>query len=202
MPLRRLSSLIVSLAAYCIFVGLPVWGIAMPMPRGFIDMPMQQCYVLLSVLFAIAGALRDFSPGSLLQMRCRSLGLLLACLVYGSLYLASAILCPRLRIGVIPMPFGAIDQYAFLASIAGSVLFFYGLRWGVLSAGRRAYLAYPQYLGILLFALGIALAHRAWLPLLALPGLTILFIWHTQRQALIQDSPASRAKYKVMPLVW
>lgn len=202
MHFRRLSSLIVALAAYCLCVGLPVWGIAMPMPRGFIDAPMQQCYALVSVLFSTAGALRDFSPGTLVQMRWRSLGLLFACLTYGSLYLSSAILCPRLRIGVIPLPVGAIDRYAFIVIISGAVLFFYGLRWGVLRLGNRAYLAYPQYLGVMCIALGIALAHRAWLPLLALPGLTILFIWHTQRQALMPDNPAMDAKYKVMPLIW
>jgi hypothetical protein len=195
--LHRLASLLVCLISLSLALGLPLWGIAGPLPDYFVTLPMNICYGILFGSFVMAGWWRDFSLKVFLSYSLKIRLTILGALIYASLYLASALLCLRLKLALLPDWISWLG--VFILALA-TATWFAGLR--SLLASRPAFVAYPQFLALLLYALGLALSHRVWFPLLALPGIFVAIVWHLNGRAAPLDNTQTPARYKILPFFY
>lgn len=152
---------------------------------------------LLSFLSCIWGfALRKGQKETVRQRR----------LVWGSavfyfLYLAAAVLCERLSVGVVP---GEIWRTAgFVLLLAGgalrlwSIMILKNLHSGfvviqadhrLITIGPYSRIRHPSYLGAMIFIVGIPMIFGSWFPLLALPGVFVSIKWRMDdEEALLAD---------------
>jgi len=103
------------------------------------------------------------------------------------LYIASAVLCHRIRLGIFPEQFNAclegLRDLGLVMAIAG--LFVQAKTLQGQNQSRTAetpggsWIArHPIFCGWILFFMGVPLIYGTWLPLLAVPGILVGINWH------------------------
>ena len=155
-------------------------GVSKPMPVGFLTHPELVCLVLIffASLPAAGRVASIFSLGPMLKSE-RLLSF--AWLAYMSLFLTSCLLCQRLHVG-------AFHTRRTELGYSGDVLLIAAL---YIIYAKPSLVAYPRALGLLVALAGVSLAHLAWFPLTALPGMLVLLAWQigrAQRLQLVEDA--------------
>jgi hypothetical protein len=185
----------------------PVVGVSRPMPADFLTHPQLTVYALCFFTACIAywevvATLFDLNKQNLIPR----LQVLSWC-VYLSLFLTSCLLCRRLKVCIIHIhnisaPFGAWIGPPLV--LAGAIMV---IRSRSEKKGEKpGLIAYPQFTGLLLILTGVSLAHWAWLPLLALPGILVIESWYIRRKEASEaqkiDSAAAKARFRVLPFIY
>jgi len=163
------------------FTAVPAFGVAKPLPVGFLTTAQ---YVFYSIVFLTALTAGCLAPPMAVERWLRPVSLSewnerIGFFTYGSLYLTSALLCMRIKLAL----FGTSEQVLWVAYVGwiltalGSYLFVIGL-----SAPKKIdKIVYPHYLGVILMASGLAFSHLTWFPLLALPGMLVFMGWRIEK---------------------
>lgn len=202
---HRFINGLVCLALVAAFTAVPAYGVARPLPHGFLTVGQYVFYFIVLLTAFAAGCLgrpaaieRWLRPVGLSEWNER-----IGFFTYGSLYLTSALLCMRMKLAL----FGTYEQAQFVAYIGwilttiGAYLFVTGL-----SAPQKiAKIAYPHYLGVIFLASGLAFSHLTWFPLLALPGILVFMGWRIEKMEREQEEqPVSlpAGVFRVIPFFY
>ena len=164
-----------------VFTAVPAFGVARPLPSGFLTTAQ---YVFYSIVFLTAFAAGSLGPPAAIERWLRPVSLSewnerIGFFTYGSLYLTSALLCMRMKLALFGTPeqvFG-VAYVGWILTVFGAYLFVIGL-----SAPKKIEkIAYPHYLGVIFLASGLAFSHLTWFPLLALPGMLVFMGWRIEK---------------------
>jgi hypothetical protein len=146
-------------------IGIPVYGVSLPMHKDFITQPEMLSYVLLFIAFSCSFIICQ-NPRLLAYLKPSGLSawnLFCGQTLYGSLYVSAILLCKRTNLGL--LDYDLWIYVGLLITALGAISFLRAARSGRL---------WP---GLLLMAAGLSLTHLAWFPLLALPGLAVMAHW-------------------------
>jgi len=122
-------------------------------------------------------------------------------IVFFLLYVASAALCEKLKVGIFAANY--TRTFGVVLVIAGSLLrltavaYLRRLHSGfvtiqsqhrLITGGPYKLIRHPSYLGALIFLIGIPLTFGAWFPLLAIPGVMVGLKWRiNDEEALLNE---------------
>ncbi|MBS1991184.1 MAG: hypothetical protein JSS83_11735 [Cyanobacteria bacterium SZAS LIN-3] len=204
---RPILKLPLAIAFLAILVLWPVVGVSRPMPADFITQPQFVVYALVFFTACLGywesvAALFAFNRDNL-SFRLR----VFSWCAYLSLFLTSCLLCRRLKVCLfhihnfsgeigswIGPPIVLVGTLLVLASLSET------------RAKKPTLLAYPQFLGLLFMLAGVSIAHWAWFPLLALPGVLVVEAWYIAQKEHGDSSelPADRqpARFKILPFIY
>ena len=151
-------------------------GVSRPMPVGFLTHPELVCLVL--IFFAsLPAAGRVASIFTFRRMARSERVLSLAWLAYMSLFLTSCLLCQRLHVGAFQTRRPELGYSGDVLLIAAIYIIY----------AKPSLVSYPRALGILIALAGVSLAHLAWFPLTALPGMLVILAWQIGRVQRMQS---------------
>jgi hypothetical protein len=185
----------------------PVVGVSRPMPANFLTNPQLVAYALcfFTACFAYWEAVASLFVFNKQNFMPR-LHILGWC-TYLSLFLTSCLLCRRLKVCIIHIHNISASVGAWIGPplvLAGTFFILRSLESK--SREKPALLAYPQYLGLILILSGVSLAHWAWFPLLALPGVLVVEAWYVKRKESLEsekiEAIGPRARFKILPFIY
>jgi hypothetical protein len=207
-PILKLPLAVVFLAALLLW---PVVGVSRPLPGNFLTHPELTVYALCFFTACVGywpavASLFAFDKQNLTG-RLHVLGWC----VYLSLFITSCLLCRRLKVCIIHIHNISAAVGAWLGPplvIAGTFLILSAL--AEKNRKKPALLAYPQHLGLLLIIAGVSIAHWAWFPLLALPGIFIVEAWYIKREEASKavaaaektDGSIPTARFRIIPFIY
>jgi len=185
----------------------PVVGVSRPMPEGFLTNPELTLYAL--AFFSACIGYWEVVAG-LFVLNKQNLAPRLEILgwsLYLSLFVTSCLLCRRLHVGLINIDNLSSATWAWAGLPVALVGTFLILRSRVENTSQKpALLAYPQYLGLLLILAAMSIAHWAWFPLLALPGVLVVEAWYIKRKQdrnnAIVEANGPQARFKIVPFIY
>lgn len=183
---RAINGLI-CLALVVAFTAVPAFGVAKPLPIGFLTMGQ---FVFYFIVFLTALAVGSLGPPQAVARWLKPVNVSewnerIGFFTYGSLYLTSALLCMRMKLAL----FGTYDQLPYVAYI-GWILAAVGAYLyvvGIVAPKKIGKIAYPHYLGVIFLASGLAFSHLTWFPLLALPGILVFMGWRIEKMESTQE---------------
>ena len=204
---RPILKLPLAIAFLAVLVLWPVVGVSRPMAAEFLTKPQLTVYAMAFFTACIAywedvAAVFAFNKDNLNYR----LNVLSWC-VYLSLFLTSCLLCRRLKVCLLDIQ--ALPPE--VGSWIGPPIFFAGtlLILRSLSETRSqkpVLLEYPQFFGLLLMLFGTSIAHWAWFPLLAIPGVLVVEAWYIankqQIEAAKNDVKGLNARFKILPFIY
>ena len=184
---RAINGLI-CLALVVAFTVVPAFGVAKPLPIGFLT---RGQFVFYFIVFLTALAVGSLGPPQAISRWLKPVNLSewnerIGFFTYGSLYLTSALLCMRMKLAL----FGTYDQLSYVAYIGWilSAVGAYLYVVGIVAPKKIRKIAYPHYLGVIFLAAGLAFSHMTWFPLLALPGIFVFMGWRIEKMESTQES--------------
>jgi len=184
---HRVTNGLICLVLVVVFTAVPVFGVAKPLPAGFLTTAQ---YVFYFIVFLTAFAAGSLGPPVAVERWLRPVTISewnerIGFFTYGSLYLTSALLCMRMKLAL----FGTYDQ-AYLSAYIGWILTAIGsylFVTGLAAPKKIEKIAYPHYLGVIFLASGLAFSHLTWFPLLALPGILVFMGWRIEKIESMQE---------------
>jgi hypothetical protein len=203
--LHRVTNGLICLVLVVAFTAVPAFGVAKPLPIGFLTTAQFVFYFMVFLTAFAAGAL---GPPAAVERWLKPVGLSewnerIGFFTYGSLYLTSALLCMRMKLAI----FGTYDQaylsayIGWILTAVGSYLFVIGLA----APKKIKKITYPHYLGVIFLAAGLAFSHMTWFPLLALPGILVFMGWRIEKIESAQEvEPVSlpAGVFRVIPFFY
>jgi hypothetical protein len=196
-----------AIAFLAVLVLWPVVGVTRPMPARFLTHPELTVYALCFFTACVAywevvASLFVFNRQNL-KPRLH----ILAWCAYLSLFLTSCLLCQRLKVCIIHIHNISAGIGAWIGPplvLAGT--FFILSSMAEKNRQKPALLGYPRYLGLILILTGVSIAHWAWFPLLALPGVLVVQAWYIKRkEASLNekiDASGPEARFKILPFIY
>jgi len=206
-PVLKLPMAVAYIAALLLW---PVVGVTRPLAADFLNTPEVTVYILVFFTTCLAcwkdvAQLFVFNRDNIknrLHVLCWS--------AYLSLFLTSCLLCRRLKICVIHIHNISLTTGSWIGPPLVILGAFFVLRSlfprAAATGGSPTLIAYPKYLGLILILAGVSLAHWAWFPLLALPGVLVVEAWYIGRQAAcdqeknVVNRPSGR--FKIVPFIY
>ena len=196
-----------SIAFLAVLILWPVVGVSRPMPAGFLTHPELTVYALCFFTACVAYWEAVASLFVLSRQNLMPRLHILAWCAYLSLFVTSCLLCQRLKVCILHihnLPSGVGAWIGPPLALAGA---FFVLSSLAQKNGEKAtLLGYPQYLGLILILAGVSLAHWAWFPLLALPGVLVVEAWYIKRKETSVsekiDANGPKARFKILPFIY
>jgi len=207
-PILRLPLAIAFLAVLVLW---PVVGVARPMPADFITRPQIVVYALAFFTACIAYWETVAALFPLNREHWQHRLKVLSWCVYLSLFLTCCLLCRRLKICLFHIHGISHDIGSWIGPpicLIGTLLVLLSLtdRHSSRRAKSTVLLEYPQFLGLLFMLAGISIAHWAWFPLLAIPGVFVLETWYIgqkeRSEAAKNDGDRLPARFKILPFIY
>jgi hypothetical protein len=173
-PKSRFAPLLGGLITAGLLIFIPL-GVTKPMPVGFLTHAEMVSLVL--IFFSslpVSGRIGSIFVSRTLSRSERLLSL--GWLAYMALYLTSCLICQRLHVGHFVSRRPDLG-YAGDALLIAAIYLIYA---------KPPLVAYPRALAVLIAMAGLSLAHLAWFPLTALPGMLVILAWQIGRAGRLQ----------------